>query len=35
MRTFRLTVAYDGTHYAGWQVQPGRVTLQGTLELAL
>lgn len=35
MRTFRLTVAYDGTHYAGWQAQPGRVTLQGTLELAL
>jgi tRNA pseudouridine38-40 synthase len=35
MRTFRLTLAYDGTHYSGWQVQPGRVTLQGTLELAL
>jgi tRNA pseudouridine38-40 synthase len=35
MRTFRLTLAYDGTHYCGWQVQPGRVTLQGTLETAL
>jgi tRNA pseudouridine38-40 synthase len=35
MRTFRLTLAYDGTHYCGWQVQPGRVTLQGTLEAAL
>ncbi len=35
MRTFRLTLAYDGTHYRGWQVQPGRVTLQGTLETAL
>lgn len=35
MRTFRLTLAYDGTNYSGWQVQPGRVTLQGTLEQAL
>ncbi len=35
MRTFRLTLAYDGTLYSGWQVQPGRVTLQGTLEAAL
>jgi tRNA pseudouridine38-40 synthase len=35
MRTFRLTLAYDGTHYSGWQVQPGRVTLQGTLEQAI
>jgi tRNA pseudouridine38-40 synthase len=35
MRTFRLTLAYDGTHYSGWQVQPGRVTLQGALEQVL
>jgi tRNA pseudouridine38-40 synthase len=35
LRTFRLTIAYDGTHYAGWQVQPGQTTLQGTLEAAL
>lgn len=30
-----MTVAYDGTHYAGWQVQPGRRTVQGELERVL
>jgi tRNA pseudouridine38-40 synthase len=35
MRTFKLTLAYDGTNYSGWQYQPGRVTLQETLEQAL
>jgi len=29
---FRITVAYDGTAYAGWQVQKGRATVQGVLE---
>ena len=33
-RTFRITVAYDGTAYAGWQVQPNAATVQGVLELA-
>lgn len=35
MRCFRMTVAYDGTAYAGWQVQPGAATVQGQLESAL
>ena len=34
MKTFRLTVAYDGTAYAGWQVQPDAATIQGVLERA-
>jgi tRNA pseudouridine38-40 synthase len=32
MRTLRMTVAYVGTRFAGWQVQPGRPTIQGVLE---
>jgi tRNA pseudouridine38-40 synthase len=34
LRTFRITVAYDGTAYAGWQVQPHAETVQGVLERA-
>ncbi len=35
MRFLKLTLAYDGTNYSGWQTQPARVTLQKTLERAL
>ncbi len=33
--TFKLTLAYDGTAYSGWQSQPDRPTVQGALEAAL
>lgn len=32
---YRFTIAYDGTHYKGWQVQPNGVTVQEKLEEAL
>ncbi len=35
MRYLMITLAYDGTDFAGWQVQPGRRTVQETLEAAL
>ena len=35
MRTLMLTLAYDGTANAGWQVQQGRVTVQEVLETAI
>ena len=35
MRTIKLILAYDGTAYAGWQVQSGQRTVQETLEAVL
>ncbi|MCC7299589.1 MAG: tRNA pseudouridine(38-40) synthase TruA, partial [Verrucomicrobia bacterium] len=32
---YKLTIAYDGTNYAGWQVQPGKTTVQGEVENAI
>jgi tRNA pseudouridine38-40 synthase len=35
MTLWKLILTYDGTSYSGWQVQPGRPTVQGTLAAAL
>jgi tRNA pseudouridine38-40 synthase len=32
MRNLKLVLSYDGTDFAGWQTQPGRRTVQETLE---
>jgi len=35
MRNLKLTLAYDGTEFHGWQIQPQMRTIQGELERAL
>lgn len=35
MRNVKLTLAYDGTDFKGWQTQPGFRTVQETLETAI
>ena len=34
MGTLKLTLAYDGTDFAGWQVQEDKRTVQNVLEMA-
>ncbi|HTV15719.1 MAG TPA: tRNA pseudouridine(38-40) synthase TruA [Acidobacteriaceae bacterium] len=34
-QNWKLTLAYDGTDFFGWQVQPDRVTIQGKLADAI
>ncbi len=35
LQTWKLTLAYDGTDFRGWQVQAGETTVQGELQSAL
>lgn len=35
VQNWKLTLAYDGTDFSGWQVQPGERTVQGELQSAL
>jgi len=35
VRNLKLILAYDGSEFAGWQVQPGLATVQGTLASAI
>ncbi len=35
LRNWKLTLAYDGTDFQGWQVQPGLPTIQGEIQAAL
>ena len=35
MRNLKLILSYDGTDFAGWQVQPNALTIQGTLASAI
>lgn len=31
MRNLKLVLAYDGSEFSGWQIQPGATTIQGTM----
>jgi len=35
VRNIRLTLAYDGTNYVGWQVQPNGLSVQAVVETAI
>ncbi|MBR2530797.1 MAG: tRNA pseudouridine(38-40) synthase TruA, partial [Lachnospiraceae bacterium] len=35
MKSIMLTVAYDGTAYCGWQIQPDAPTIEGVLDKEL
>ena len=35
IKNYKLTIAYDGTRYFGWEHQPGKDTIQGKIETVL
>ena len=35
MKRIGMVVAYDGTNYCGWQIQPNGITIQGVLNKCL
>ncbi len=35
MKRIKLTVAYDGTNYSGWQIQPNAPTIENVLDEAI
>lgn len=35
MKRIKLTIAYDGTNYCGWQVQPNGITIEEVINKAL
>lgn len=35
MHKYKLSLAYDGTHYCGWQIQPNGVSIQSKIHEAL
>ena len=35
MHNYKLTIQYDGTHYAGWQIQENAKSVQGTISEAI
>ncbi|EIJ79987.1 tRNA pseudouridine synthase A [Bacillus methanolicus PB1] len=35
MRRFKCTITYDGSQFSGYQIQPGKRTIQGEIEVAL
>jgi len=35
LQNWKVTIAYDGTDFSGWQIQPGEQTIQGEIQAAL
>ena len=35
MRNIKLTIEYDGKDFNGWQRQPNKLNIQGTIERAI